>query len=97
MNAKELERHRERIERDGYTVLERVIEPELVDALQADVVRLERELAVQPGPNPFEGFNTLRFYNLLARGEPFRRVPVHPAVLPLVEAVIGKGCLISSL
>jgi ectoine hydroxylase-related dioxygenase (phytanoyl-CoA dioxygenase family) len=97
MNAEELERHRERIERDGYTVLERVIEPELVDALHADVVRLERELAVQPGPNPFEGFKTLRIYNLLARGESFRRVPVHPTVLPLVEAVIGKGCLISSL
>jgi ectoine hydroxylase-related dioxygenase (phytanoyl-CoA dioxygenase family) len=97
MNAEELERHRERIDRDGYTVLGCVIEPELVDALHADVVRLERELAVQPGPNLFEGFKTLRIYNLLARGESFRRVPVHAAVLPLIEAVIGKGCLISSL
>jgi ectoine hydroxylase-related dioxygenase (phytanoyl-CoA dioxygenase family) len=33
----------------------------------------------------------------LARGPLFERIPVHPRVLPIVERVLDRGCLISSL
>ena len=47
--------------------------------------------------NGFEGHRTVRIYNLLAHHRVFERVPVHAALLPIVEGVIGEGCLISSL
>ncbi len=81
----------------GWTVIEDAIEPGLIDELAQDLDRLEKELDVQPSDNSFEGRNTLRVYNLLARGEVWWRVPVHPAVLPVVEGVLDSGCLISSL
>lgn len=92
-----LERAAQQIAEQGYTILENVIEPELADALLASLDRLEREHAIQPAPNDFEGHQTVRIYNLLAHGEPFARVPIHPRILPLVEQVLDEGCLVSSL
>jgi ectoine hydroxylase-related dioxygenase (phytanoyl-CoA dioxygenase family) len=89
--------HLARIERDGYAVVEDAIEPALVDALRADVERVERELAVRPATNAFEGTHTLHTYNLLAHGPLWQRVPVHEHVLPLAEAVLDPGLLVSSL
>jgi ectoine hydroxylase-related dioxygenase (phytanoyl-CoA dioxygenase family) len=93
----DLDAHAARIARDGYTILEDAIEPDLVDALAADLLRLERELRVRPARNDFEGTHTVRIYNLLVHGELYERIPVHPAVLPLVEQVLDAGCLVSSL
>ena len=89
--------HAARIARDGYTILESVIEPELVDALAADLLRLERLYGVEPADNSFEGSRTVRIYNLLALGKVYEAIPVHPAVLPVVEGVLDRGCLVSSL
>ena len=89
--------HAERIDRDGYTILEGVIEPELRDALTDDLVRLERFYGVTPSDNGFEGTKTVRIYNLLALGKVYEGVPVHPNVLPVVEGVLDDGCLVSSL
>jgi len=93
----ELASHLERMNRDGYTIIENAIDPSVVAALRDDVVQLERKLKIQPAPNLFEGHNTLRIYNLLARGEIYEQVPVHDRVLPIVEGVLDKGCLVSSL
>jgi len=82
---------------EGYAVLEGVIEPELADALAADLERLETELGIVPADNLFEGRRTTRIYNLLAHGELYERIPVHPAVLPVVEGVLDPGLLVSSL
>jgi ectoine hydroxylase-related dioxygenase (phytanoyl-CoA dioxygenase family) len=89
--------HVERIQRDGYTIVEDAIDTSLVDELAADLARLEPELGVTPATNSFEGTKTLRVYNLLAHGTVWQRVPVHASVLPLVEQVLDPGCLISSL
>jgi len=92
-----LQDHLERIARDGYTILERVIEPELLAALSQDLLRLEEELEVRPAANRFEGTRTVRIYNLLVHGKLYEQIPVHPAVLPVVEGVLDPGCLVSSL
>lgn len=97
MEEVDIESHLGRIEKDGYTILERVIEPELLDGLAADLARIEREEGVVPAQNPFEGTRTVRIYNLLARGKLYERIPEHPAVLPVVERVLDRGCLVSSL
>jgi len=97
MSEAETRGHAERIARDGYTMLERVIEPALVDDLAEVLLRLERERDIRPAMNGFEGHRTVRIYNLLALHRVFERVPVHEVLLPIVEGVIGEGCLISSL
>jgi ectoine hydroxylase-related dioxygenase (phytanoyl-CoA dioxygenase family) len=89
--------HLARIARDGYTIVEDAIEPALVDALADDLLRLERELAVVPANNDFEGTRTVRIYNLLVRGALYQQIPVHASVLPIVEGVLDAGCLVSSL
>lgn len=93
----ELARHAARVAADGYTVLEDVIDAAHLDELAGEVARLTAELGVVPADNVFEGTRTTRIYNLLARGEVFERVAEHPAVLPLVERVLDRGCLVSSL
>ena len=95
--VKSVQEHLAGIAERGWTVIEDAIEPALVDGLAADLERLERELGTEPADNSFEGRRTLRVYNLLARGEIWWQVPLHPAVLPVVEGVLDRGCLISSL
>ena len=81
----------------GYTIVENAIEPDLVAALAEDLQRLERELGVVPANNLFEGAKTVRIYNLLVHGKLYERIPVHERVLPIVEGVLDRGCLVSSL
>jgi ectoine hydroxylase-related dioxygenase (phytanoyl-CoA dioxygenase family) len=92
-----VDEHVEAIARDGYTIIERAIEPDLIDALNDDLLRLERDYEVEPYDNVFEGGSTIRIYNLLAHGKLYEAIPVHDSVLPVVEGVLDAGCLISSL
>lgn len=100
-STEELQEHLARMAQDGTTIVEDAIEPalvdELIDELGAAVDRLERELAIAPAGNLFEGRKTLRVYNLLARGKLFERLPVPPRILPIIEGVLDKGGLVSSL
>jgi len=89
--------HAERVRSQGWSVIENAIEPELADAISEDLLRLERELDIVPADNFFEGRRTTRIYNLLVHGPLYQRIPVHPNVLPVVEAVLDPGLLISSL
>ncbi|HMM14338.1 MAG TPA: phytanoyl-CoA dioxygenase family protein [Parvibaculum sp.] len=97
MNKKSLETHLAEVEEHGFTIVENAIEPDLVDALNETLLRLEKDLGIVPARNGFEGHHTVRIYNLLALGEIFQRIPVHPNVLPIVEGVLDPGCLVSSL
>ena len=92
-----LDQHLQRLKNDGYTIVEAAIEPNLIDELAATVERLERDLDAKPAMNGFEGDRTVRIYNLLAHAPVFAKVPVHPSVLPIIDAVLGGECLISSL
>src|SRR6516165_759671 len=97
LDTAEVEKHVAAIDRDGYTILERVIEPELIDGLNDDLRRLEEFFDVHPNANSFEGTRTVRIYNLLAFGKLYEAIPVHARVLPIVEGVLDPGCLVSSL
>jgi ectoine hydroxylase-related dioxygenase (phytanoyl-CoA dioxygenase family) len=92
-----LSEHQERLARDGYTIVEDAFPVSQADELLTDLERLERELGEGAGKNLFEGLSTVRIYNLLARGRRYEQIPVHETVLALVEGVIGRSCLISSL
>ena len=92
-----LAEHVARIDADGYTVLERAIEPELVASLREAIRRLERELDVQPRGTLAEGHSTRRMYNLLAKDPVFQAMPLHRNVLPIVERLLDRGCLLSGM
>jgi ectoine hydroxylase-related dioxygenase (phytanoyl-CoA dioxygenase family) len=93
----QLDDHLRRVAEDGFTILEDVIEPSLIDAISSDLERLEVELGIVPADNLFEGVRTVRIYNLLVHGPTFESIPVHSRVLPVVEGVLDPGLLISSL
>jgi len=87
----------ERLERDGFTILEDVFDAQTAARTLADLERLERVLGEGTGKNLFEGHRTVRIYNLLAQGALYEVIPVHERVLPVVQGVLDRGCLVSSL
>jgi ectoine hydroxylase-related dioxygenase (phytanoyl-CoA dioxygenase family) len=97
LDPQAIEAHLKRIQDDGFTIIENAIDHGLLDAIGADLERLEVEHGIKPASNVFEGLRTVRIYNLLARGKIYEEIPVHENVLPLVERVLDRGCLVSSL
>jgi len=93
----DVDAHLTAIADQGFTIVPDAIDLDLVEGLVDDLARLEHDLGVKPARNSFEGARTVRIYNLLARGDRFAEVPVHPSILPIVEGVLDAGCLISSL
>ncbi len=89
--------HLAQLKTDGYTIVERLIDDELIEALESSVCDLEDRLSSAPSNNRFEGRHTTRTYNLLALDEIWQRVPVQPEVLTLIESMLGPECLVSSL
>lgn len=92
-----VDEHLARIDEQGFTVVPDVLDPDAAAALVERLEQLEHALGTVPADNSFEGRATVRIYNLLAHGPEFEAVPVHPAVLPIVEGVLDPGCLVSSL
>lgn len=97
MDPSELEKRLSQIEDQGYTILENVIEPELVAEFRNEIHRVEKTLDTAPRGNTVEGYKTLRTYNLLAKSASFQKMPVHDAVLPLVERVLEPDLLLSGM
>ncbi|HEY5986131.1 MAG TPA: phytanoyl-CoA dioxygenase family protein [Streptosporangiaceae bacterium] len=89
------EHHLEQIIERGYTVIEGALEPGQADALREDIHRLETQLHTPAGRNEFEGKHTLRVHNLLARGPDYHKLALHPSTLPLMDLLLGPGCLLS--
>src|SRR5665213_3406122 len=87
----------DQVAEQGWTIIEGAIEPELVDALTADLDRLEKELGTEPAANAFEGTSTLRTSDLPPHGGPLPEAPVHPHAPPAVETMLDPQCLDSPL
>jgi ectoine hydroxylase-related dioxygenase (phytanoyl-CoA dioxygenase family) len=87
----------EEVVSEGYAILRDVIPPGLVEALRDAALRCMAEQGVPFGPNVFLGERTRRLFNLLARDRAFEAVPVHEAVLPVIEGVLDPELLLSSL
>jgi ectoine hydroxylase-related dioxygenase (phytanoyl-CoA dioxygenase family) len=91
------ERIAERIESDGYVVLESVVPPELVRRLVETIDRVMDSLGTPFGANAFLGERTRRLFNLLARDPLFAEVPLFPPALDVASSVLDDGLLLSSL
>jgi hypothetical protein len=92
----DIQLHADKIRDDGYTVIERAAEADLVEGLKQALERIEREHGFGCAKTSFEGFKTVRINNLLTYDDIFREVPLHDNVLPIVEGLLDKECLLSS-
>jgi ectoine hydroxylase-related dioxygenase (phytanoyl-CoA dioxygenase family) len=89
--------HAAEIERDGYTILRNAIAPGFVEKLLARVREIESEtLPSEESGSAVDGSSQLRTGGLLSLDPLFWDVPIHPEVLPVVEAVLDPGCLLTT-
>ncbi|HEY2483258.1 MAG TPA: phytanoyl-CoA dioxygenase family protein [Caulobacteraceae bacterium] len=81
------------IRRDGYTIIEGVLDASGVAAFRAGI---EPYLGRWRGRNPFEGLSTERIYTLVARGKVFEDLAANPRILAVVGAFLRPGFLLSA-
>ncbi|MGE0729375.1 MAG: phytanoyl-CoA dioxygenase family protein [Acidimicrobiia bacterium] len=80
----------------GWYIWERALDDALCDDVLAEIDRLEHGGVPRSLDNDFHGHRTIRFYDVLNQGDVWQRLPVHPAILPVVRAVLGEDCLLNT-
>jgi ectoine hydroxylase-related dioxygenase (phytanoyl-CoA dioxygenase family) len=88
--ARRLHEYREQ----GFVILRDVLRASEVEALRA-ALQPYLDLDVR-GRNNFEGERTQRVYSLVGRGAVFEHTAEHPAVLELVDQLLGPGYLLTA-
>ena len=83
-----------RYHEQGFVILRDVLDASEVEALRA-ALQPYLDLDVR-GRNNFEGELTQRVYSLVGRGSVFERTAEHPAVLELVDQLLGPGYLLTA-
>lgn len=86
--------HIDEIRQNGYVIL-----PSLLS--QDDILELKTALAPwlqgeHMGRNDFEGFRSERVYALLAKSPAFSKIVAHPAILPILSALLEPDYLLSA-
>jgi ectoine hydroxylase-related dioxygenase (phytanoyl-CoA dioxygenase family) len=81
----------------GWAILPDVIDADAVDQLRSTVEATMATDNTPFGGNTFLGEHTRRVFNLLAHDPAYAAVPTDPTVLPVVEAVLDRELLLSSL
>lgn len=97
MTKTDKQTHLRNIAEQGYSVVENAFDVSLAEDLCDILLEIERAESIGPAENLFEGHQTVRIYNLLARNAAFQAVAQNEHVLPIIEGVLDEGCLISSL
>jgi len=74
--------------RDGYAIVEGVLEPDEVKRARDDLARVLE--TTRTGRNNFEGFSTRRVYALFKKTRAFDGAAVHPLTLGVLDRVLGR-------
>jgi ectoine hydroxylase-related dioxygenase (phytanoyl-CoA dioxygenase family) len=90
-----LEAELEQFERDGFVILESVLDATALAELTAGLAPYEANRPM--GRNAFEGQKSQRVYSLAAKGDVFLRLAEHPRVMALVERLLMPNFLLSTL
>jgi ectoine hydroxylase-related dioxygenase (phytanoyl-CoA dioxygenase family) len=90
-----LEAELEQFERDGFVILENVLDASALAELTAALAPYEASRPM--GRTAFEGQKSQRVYSLAAKGDPFLRLAEHPRVIALVERLLMPNFLLSTL
>ncbi len=88
---------KQRLDRDGFLVLESFVEPEMVVALRRRIAELFAELGDRAGREFKQEPQTDRLANLVDHGEIFRWAIAEPKLLSAVEHALGPEFKLSSL
>jgi len=90
-----LAHHVAELRRDGYSIRREALSPELCDEIVAEIERMAgtwgRSLV-----QSFHGYRTTRYFDLLNAAPVFQLPPVHEHILPVVQAVLSRNCLLST-
>src|SRR6185503_11697539 len=89
-----LEVELEQFERDGFVILESVLDASALAEITAALAPYETNRPM--GRNAFEGQKSQRVYSLAAKGEAFLRLIEHPRVMALVERLLMPNFLLST-
>ena len=92
--ATDLAQHLQRIEVDGFTILPKVIDTELITAIKHELSPFLQ--GQHPGRNDFEGLCSERVHALLSKAPSIAKIIEHPAVLPILDALLPPGFLLSA-
>jgi ectoine hydroxylase-related dioxygenase (phytanoyl-CoA dioxygenase family) len=85
--------HLQRLETDGYTIVEGVLD---ADGLVAFRGAIAPYLGSHRGRNAFEGYTTERVYTLVGRGPVFETLASDPRLMDLLGAFLAPGFLLSA-
>jgi ectoine hydroxylase-related dioxygenase (phytanoyl-CoA dioxygenase family) len=85
--------HIARIRRDGYTIIEGVLDAEGLTRFRAALAPF---VGRWRGRNRFEGLKTERVYTLVARGKVFQEIAADPRILAVVGGFLAPGFLLSA-
>ena len=84
----------QRLNQDGYIILEKLFSEETMDALKADVLpRFKHEA----GRNNFEGLATQRLYSMMAETDIANPMVEHPLILGVLDKIFEPNYLLSQL
>ncbi|MEM1436594.1 MAG: phytanoyl-CoA dioxygenase family protein [Pseudomonadota bacterium] len=81
------------LERDGFVVLENLIDTETLASIRGAI----EPLLAHAGRNAFEGLKTQRIYAVVAKTLSCNLLAEHPLVLALLDRVLSPGYLLSQL
>jgi len=82
----------ERLAKDGYVVLDDLVERSLLDDIHQDV----DQHATHAGRNDFEGYRTRRVYALLDKVPAEAALVEHPQIMELLDQLLQPGFLLSA-
>jgi ectoine hydroxylase-related dioxygenase (phytanoyl-CoA dioxygenase family) len=90
-----VDHHVAALRHNGYSVRPAALSPELCDEILTAMASMDgtwgRSLV-----QSFHGHRTVRYFDLLNAAPVFQRLPVHEHILPVVRAVLGHDCLLST-
>jgi ectoine hydroxylase-related dioxygenase (phytanoyl-CoA dioxygenase family) len=89
--------HVARVQAVGFTIVEDAAGAELTATLRDSLRSLADRLGVAPKRTAAEGIATKRMYNLLAKDPSLMAMPLHTNVLPVVERLLDRECLLSGM
>ena len=87
----------DQLEAHGYAIVEGALDLGFCDEIVAEIVRLEAGSEPSLKGNAFVGYKTVRYFDLLNRGEVWQRVAAHPNLLPVLRGVLGADMLLSTM
>lgn len=94
VNPAQIDSALQKINRDGFIIIENLFSPEEMDGLKADV---EPRFKHEAGRNNFEGLATQRLYTMMAETDIANPMVEHPLILGLLDKIFEPNYLLSQL